>query len=83
MFAGSAPGGMAEVESQHQIGVMDLFEMEAGTDVRQVEEIVDLKQSTAYHPEVDIVVKAVTQTQAVGEEQKEAVAGEIAPAKEM
>lgn len=74
---------MAEVESQHQIGVVDLFEMEAGTDVRQVEEIVALKQSTVYHPEVDIVVKVVTQTQAVGEEQKEAVAGEIAPAKEM
>ena len=83
MFADSAPGGMAGVESQHQIGVVDLFEMEAGTDVRQVEEIVALKQSTVYHPEVDIVVKVVTQTQAVGEEQKEAVAGEIAPAKEM
>ena len=74
---------MAEVESQHQIGVVDLFEMEAGTDVRQVEEIVALKQSTVYHPEVDIVVKVVTQTQAVGEEQKEAVAGEIAPARDM
>ena len=83
MFADSAPGGMAEVESQHQIGVVDLFEMEAGIDVRQVEEIVALKQNTVYHPEVDIVVKVVTQTRAVGEEQKEAVAGEIAPAKEM
>ena len=71
------------MESQHQIGVVDLFEMEAGTDVRQVEEIVDLKQSTVHHPEVDIVVKVVTQTQAVGEEQREAVAGEIAPAKGM
>ena len=57
--------------------------MEAGTEVHQVEEIVDLKQSTAHHPEADIVVKVVTQTQAVGEEQKQAVAGEIAPAKEM
>jgi hypothetical protein len=48
-----------------------------------VEEIVDLKWSTVHHPEVDIVVKVVTQTQAVGEEQREAVAGEIAPAKGM
>jgi hypothetical protein len=79
----SAPRGMAEVESQHQIGVVDLFEMEAGTEVHQVEEIADLKQSTVHHPEVDIVVKVVTQTQAVGEEQREAVAGEIAPAKGM
>ena len=83
MVADSAPGGMAEVESQHQIDVMDLFEMEAGTEVHQVEEIVDLKQSMAHHLGADIVVKVVTQTQAVGEEQKEAVAGEIAPAKEM
>ena len=83
MVVDSAPRGMAEVESQHQIDAADLFEMEAGTEVHQVEEIVDLKQSTVHHPEVDIVVKVVTQTQAVGEEQREAVAGEIAPAKGM
>lgn len=83
MVVDSAPRGMAEVESQHQIGAADLFEMEAGTEVHQVEEIADLKQSTVHHPEVDIVVKVVTQTQAVGEEQREAVAGEIAPAKGM
>ena len=83
MVVDSAPRGMAEVESQHQIDAADLFEMEAGTEVHQVEEIADLKQSTVHHPEVEIVVKVVTQTQAVGEEQKEAVAGEIAPAREM
>jgi hypothetical protein len=33
VVADSAPREMAEVESQHQIGVVGLFEMEAGTEV--------------------------------------------------
>lgn len=82
--AGSAPDEMVEAESQHQIGVVDLLEMEAGTVLHQAEEeIVGPGRGMADHLEAGIAAKAVKQNQAVGEGQRGVVAGGIAPAEGM